>query len=74
MALVSKDNIIASGTILEYRSPNVLVVIEVVWDRGARLPLENDDGLVTVNDGVGHHVLWPEELVLHTSIKVFFSY
>ncbi|PQM39875.1 uncharacterized protein Pyn_10230 [Prunus yedoensis var. nudiflora] len=69
LALVSKDNVVATGTILESGTPNVLVVIEVVLDPDALLPFQIDECLVNVKDGVGHHVLWPKEFVLHTVPK-----
>ncbi|KAK0608653.1 hypothetical protein LWI29_033916 [Acer saccharum] len=67
LAIECKENIVATGTIIEYKSSNCLVSIEVVFDRDADLPIADDDeSLVKVNDAVGHHVFWPKNLVIHT--------
>ncbi|KAK1563014.1 hypothetical protein Q3G72_020841 [Acer saccharum] len=67
LAIDCKENIVATGTIIEYKSSNCLVSIEVVFDRDADLPVADDDeSLVKVNDAVGHHVFWPKNLVIHT--------
>lgn len=74
MAIDCKENIVATGTIIEYKSSNCLVSIEVVFDRDANLPVADDDeSLVKVNDAVGHHVFWPKNLVIHTP-KVLFIF
>ncbi|PQM37596.1 hypothetical protein Pyn_02307 [Prunus yedoensis var. nudiflora] len=69
LALVSKDIVVDSGTILESGTLNVLVVIEVVLDPNALIPFQIDYCLVNVKDGVVHYVLWPKEFVLHTAPK-----
>ncbi|KAK1591731.1 hypothetical protein Q3G72_012549 [Acer saccharum] len=67
LAIDCKENSVATGTIIEYKSSNCLVSIEVVFDRDADLPVADDDeSLVKVNDAVGHHVFWPKNLVIHT--------
>ncbi|KAI9198903.1 hypothetical protein LWI28_024100 [Acer negundo] len=68
LAIDCKENIVATGTIIEYKSSNCLVSIEVVFDRDADLPVAYDDeSLVKVNNAVGHHAFWPKNLVIHTS-------
>ncbi|KAK4858992.1 hypothetical protein QYF36_024953 [Acer negundo] len=68
LAIDCKENIVATGTIIEYKSSNCLVSIEVVFDRDADLLVAYDDeSLVKVNDAVGHHAFWPKNLVIHTS-------
>lgn len=62
LAVGCKENIVATGTILEYRKPNVLVVIDMVLSPDAHLPIRTSE-LVYVSDGLGQHILWPEKLV-----------
>ncbi|KAK9179916.1 hypothetical protein WN943_029122 [Citrus x changshan-huyou] len=57
-----KKTFVATGTILEYRKPNVLVVIDMVLSPDAHLPIRTSE-LVYVSDGLGQHILWPEKLV-----------
>ncbi|KAK1550803.1 hypothetical protein Q3G72_025108 [Acer saccharum] len=67
LAIDCKENIVATGTIIEYKSSNCLVSIKVVFDRDADFLIADDDeSLVKVNDVVGHHVFWPKNLVIHT--------
>ncbi|KAK9180872.1 hypothetical protein WN944_024008 [Citrus x changshan-huyou] len=61
-AVGCKENIVATGTILEYRKPNVLVVIDMVLSPDAHLPIRTSE-LVYVSDGLGQHILWLEKLV-----------
>ena len=67
MAVGCKENIVATGTILEYRKPNVLVVIDMVLSPDAHLPIRISE-LVYVNDGLGQHILWPEKLVSQAAV------
>ncbi|KAJ0103118.1 hypothetical protein Patl1_05272 [Pistacia atlantica] len=67
----SQANIVAKGTIIEYEGPNVWVTMDVVFDGSPSLPfLDDEEFLVKVSDAIGHHLLWPEELVLRVANMV----
>ena len=67
LAIGSKDNIVATGTILEYRKPYVLVSLHMPLCAEALLPFQNNEDLIYVSDAVGHQILWPENLVVSTT-------
>ncbi|XP_052299431.1 uncharacterized protein LOC107174498 isoform X3 [Citrus sinensis] len=67
LAVGCKENIVATRTILEYRKPNVLVVIDMVLSPDAHLPIRTSE-LVYVSDGLGQHILWPEKLVSQAAV------
>ncbi|GAY67135.1 hypothetical protein CUMW_254150 [Citrus unshiu] len=67
LAVGCKENIVATGTTLEYRKPNVLVVIDMVLSPDAHLPIRTTE-VVYVSDGLGQHILWPEKLVSQAAV------
>ena len=67
LAVGSNDNIVATGAILEYRKPYVLVSLHTALCVEALLPFQDNEGLIYVSDAVGHQLLWPENLVVSTT-------
>ncbi|XP_031261921.1 uncharacterized protein LOC116120120 [Pistacia vera] len=68
----SSINIVAKGTIIEYKGPNVWVTVDVVFDGSPSLPFPDDEEfLVKVNNAISHRLLWPKELVLRAANMVF---
>ncbi|KAJ0046819.1 hypothetical protein Pint_05168 [Pistacia integerrima] len=67
----SQANIVAKGTIIEYKGPNVWVTMDVVFEGSPSLPFPDDEEfLVKVSDAIGHRLLWPGELVLRVANMV----
>lgn len=57
LAVGYKEIIVATGTILEYSKPNILVVIDMVLAPVANLSIQTSE-LFYVTDGLKQYILW----------------
>ncbi|KAL6311876.1 hypothetical protein AAG906_021641 [Vitis piasezkii] len=70
LAVETKENIVAGGTIILECGPNYLVVVDASYDSSAPLPIPIPGQTTTVGAAIGYQVLWPAHLVIiHTLIS-----
>ncbi|XP_059590752.1 uncharacterized protein LOC132253206 isoform X4 [Vitis vinifera] len=70
LAVETKENIVAGGTIILECGPNYLVVVDASYDSSAPLPIPIPGQTTTVRAAIGYQVLWPAHLVIiHTLIS-----
>ncbi|RVW37618.1 PH, RCC1 and FYVE domains-containing protein 1 [Vitis vinifera] len=71
LAIDTKENIVAGGTIILECGPNYLVVVDAPYDSSAPLPIPIPGQTTTVGAANGYQVLWPTNLVIiYTPILV----
>ena len=72
MAIGTKENVVAAGTIVLKCGVNFLVAVDASYDPNALLPMPIPSQITTI----GHQVLWPAQLVILTThliqVCVFF--
>ena len=67
----TKENIVASGTIIPECGPNYLVVVDAPYDSSAPLPIPILGQTTTVEATIGYQVFWLAYLVIiHTPISI----
>ena len=59
-----KGNVVATGTLIEEKWSNRLVVINVAHKPNARLPFPNPYEIINVGDAIGFELDWPTSLVI----------
>ncbi|KAL6329317.1 hypothetical protein AAG906_016209 [Vitis piasezkii] len=64
LAIGTKENIVAGGTIILECGPNYLVVVDAPYDSSAPLPIPIPGQTTTVGAAIGYQVLWPTDLVI----------
>ncbi|KAL6327645.1 hypothetical protein AAG906_022208 [Vitis piasezkii] len=64
LAVERKGNVVATGTLIEEKGSNRLVVINVAHKPDARLPFPNPYGIINVGDAIGFELHWPTSLVI----------
>ncbi|RVW95087.1 hypothetical protein CK203_025580 [Vitis vinifera] len=64
LAIGTKENIVAGGTIILECGPNYLVVVDAPYDSSAPLPIPIPGQTTTVGAAIGYQVLWPTNLVI----------
>ena len=67
MAIGTKENVVAAGTIVLECGVNFLVVVDASHDPNALLPVPIPSQITTIGDAIGHQVLWPAQLVILTT-------
>ena len=74
MAIRSKTNVIAAGTIFDYdvNSDRVKVSIDVVMDGDCSVPIPTKEEDNILSQEVGSHLLWPRDLIIIDNEKVTF--
>ncbi|WJZ84537.1 hypothetical protein VitviT2T_004137 [Vitis vinifera] len=61
LAIGTKENIVAGGTIILECGPNYLVVVDAPYDSSAPLPIPIPGQTTTVGAAIGYQVLWPTD-------------
>eukprot|EP00261_Vitis_vinifera_P040259 XP_019081502.1 PREDICTED: uncharacterized protein LOC109124177 [Vitis vinifera] len=64
LAVERKGNVVATGTLIEAKGSNRLVVINVAHKPDARLPFPNPYEIINVGDAIGFELDWPTSLVI----------
>ncbi|RVW84792.1 hypothetical protein CK203_048639 [Vitis vinifera] len=64
LAVERKGNVVATGTLIEEKGSNRLVVINVAHKPDARFPFPNPYGIINVGDAIGFELDWPTSLVI----------
>ena len=64
LAVERKGNVVATGTLIEEKGSNRLVVINVAHKPNARLPFPNPYEIINVGDAIGFELDWPTSLVI----------
>ncbi|RVW63030.1 hypothetical protein CK203_062927 [Vitis vinifera] len=64
LAVKRKGNVVATGTLIEEKGSNRLVVINVAHKPDARFPFPNPYGIINVGDAIGFELDWPTSLVI----------
>ncbi|KAL6321901.1 hypothetical protein AAG906_035610 [Vitis piasezkii] len=64
LAMERKGNVVATGTLIEEKGSNRLVVINVAHKPDARLPFPNPYEIINVGDAIGFELDWPTSLVI----------
>ncbi|RVW38425.1 hypothetical protein CK203_082365 [Vitis vinifera] len=64
LAVERKGNVVATGTLIEEKGSNRLVVINVAHKPDARLPFPNPYEIINVGDAIGFELDWPTSLVI----------
>ena len=59
MAIGTKENVVAVGTIVFECGVNFLVAVDASYDPNELLPMPIPSELTTIGDAIGHQVLWP---------------
>ena len=58
LAIERKGNVVATGTLIEEKGSNRLVVINVAHKPNARLPFPNPYEIINVGDAIGFELDW----------------
>ncbi|RVW84609.1 hypothetical protein CK203_048117 [Vitis vinifera] len=64
LAIGTKENIVAGGTIILECGPNYLVVVDAPYDSSAPLPIPIPGQTTTVGAAISYQVLWPTDFVI----------
>ncbi|RVW80757.1 hypothetical protein CK203_050675 [Vitis vinifera] len=64
LAVERKGNVVATGTLIEEKRSNRLVVINVEHKPDARLPFPNPYEIINVGDAIGFELDWPTSLII----------
>ena len=76
MAIGTKENVVAAGTIVLECGVNFLVAVDASYDPNSLLPVPIPSQITTIGDAIGHQVLWLAQLVILTThliqVCVFF--
>ncbi|KAL6332413.1 hypothetical protein AAG906_004989 [Vitis piasezkii] len=64
LAVERKGNVVATGTLIEEKGLNRLVVINVAHKPNARLPFPNPYEIINVGNAIGFELDWPTSLVI----------
>ena len=63
LAVGTRENTVAGGTIVMDCGPNYLVVLDAPYESNTPLPIPIPGQATTVGAAVGYQVLWPTHLV-----------
>ena len=67
MAIGTKENVVAAGTIVIECGVNFLVVVDASYDPNALLHVPIPSQITIIGDAIGHQVLLPTQLVILTT-------
>ena len=67
MAIGTKENVVAAGTIVLECGVNFLVAVDASFDPNALLHVPIPSQITTIGHAIGHQVLWPAQLVILTT-------
>ena len=67
MAIETKENVVAVGTIILECGVNFLVVVDASYELNAPLPVPIPNQITTIGEALGYQVLWPTQMVSLTT-------
>ncbi|RVW60630.1 hypothetical protein CK203_048850 [Vitis vinifera] len=67
LAIGTKENVVAAGTIILECSVNFLVVVDASYKLNAPLSVPISNQITTIGDALGYQVLWPAQMVSLTT-------
>ncbi|RVW63381.1 hypothetical protein CK203_060588 [Vitis vinifera] len=63
LAIGTKENVVAAGTIILECGVNFLVVVDASYEPNAPLPVPIPNQITTIGEALGYQVLWPAQMV-----------
>ena len=70
MAIGTKENVVAAGTIILECGVNFLVVVDASYELNAPLPVPIPNQITTIGEALGYQVLWPAQMVSLTTYPI----
>ncbi|RVX18427.1 hypothetical protein CK203_006309 [Vitis vinifera] len=67
LAIGTKENVVAAGTIILECGVNFLVVVDASYEPNAPLPVPIPNQITTIGEALGYQVLWPAQMVSLTT-------
>ncbi|WKA05090.1 hypothetical protein VitviT2T_023075 [Vitis vinifera] len=67
LAIGTKENVVAAGTIILECGVNFLVVVDASYEPNAPLPVPIPNQIKTIGEALGYQVLWPAQMVSLTT-------
>ncbi|RVW90347.1 hypothetical protein CK203_045741 [Vitis vinifera] len=62
LAIGTKENVVAAGTIILECGVNFLIVVDTSYEPNAPLPVPIPNQITTIGEALGYHVLWPTQM------------
>ena len=67
MAIETKENVVAAGTIILECSVNFLVVVDASYEPKAPFPVPIPNQITTIGEALRYQVLWPSQMISLTA-------